>query len=103
MIFVPTIIFFIFLYKKEMVIPEESKKVLEEFNVWNVVQNKKLLYYSLFSLLILFVLMITVPSTLISMDMIALTIALILIVLSRIEPKDLISKIDFELILYPWK
>jgi len=100
MIFVPTIIFFIFLYKKEMVIPEESKKVLEEFNVWNVVQNKKLLYYSLFSLLILFVLMITVPSTLISMDMIALTIALILIVLSRIEPKDLISKIDFELILY---
>ncbi|MFX1427529.1 MAG: SLC13 family permease, partial [Promethearchaeota archaeon] len=42
-----TLAFFILLYRKDLVIPEEGKKALKEFDVWNVVQNKKLLYESL--------------------------------------------------------
>jgi Na+/H+ antiporter NhaD/arsenite permease-like protein len=99
-IFVFTIILFIFLYKSELKIPEEGAKVLKEFNVWNLVQNKRLLYESMGILTILIVLLISVPSYIISADMIALTLSLILIIISKLEPKEIIAKIDFELIFY---
>ncbi|MFX1375083.1 MAG: SLC13 family permease [Promethearchaeota archaeon] len=100
LIFIFTLILFILLYKKELIIPEEGKKALKEFDVWNVVQNKKLLYQSLSSLIILFVLLTIIPSSLLSPDIITLSIALILIIISRLEPKEIINKIDFELIFY---
>jgi Na+/H+ antiporter NhaD/arsenite permease-like protein len=81
-------------------VPAGGEKVLEEFNVWNVVQSKRLLYQSLISFVILMVLFILIPSSLISPDIIALSIAIILIILTRLNPKDIISKIDLELILY---
>lgn len=99
-VFLFTLAFFILLYKSELKIPTGGPKVLEEFNVWNVVQSRRLLYQSLISFVILMVLLIVIPSSLISPDMIALSIALILIVLTRLNPKDIISKIDLELILY---
>jgi Na+/H+ antiporter NhaD/arsenite permease-like protein len=99
-VFLFTLIFFILIYKKELVIPEEGQKALKEFNVWNVVQNKRLLYQSLVSLVVLLILLTFVPSSLLSPDIIALTIAIILIIITRIEPKDIINKIDFELIFY---
>ncbi|MFW9940286.1 MAG: SLC13 family permease [Candidatus Thorarchaeota archaeon] len=99
-IFIFTLLFFILIYKRELVIPEEGKKALKEFDVWNVVQNKKLLYQSLFSLILLLILLTIVPSSFIPPDIIALTIAIILIIITRLEPKEIISKIDFELIFY---
>ncbi|MEJ2294570.1 MAG: SLC13 family permease [Candidatus Lokiarchaeota archaeon] len=48
----------------------------------------------------LFVLFVIIPTSLLSTDFMALIIALILIVISRINVKEIISKIDFELILY---
>jgi Na+/H+ antiporter NhaD/arsenite permease-like protein len=99
-VFIFTILFFIFVYKNELTIPEDGVKVLKEFNVWNVVQNKRLLYQSLISLLILLFLFILIPSSIINPDIIALSFALILIIISRLEPKEIISKIDFELIFY---
>ncbi len=95
-----TLVFFIFLYKSELSVPEEGIKVLEEFNVWNVVQSKKLLHQSVISLIILLILLIGIPSSIITPDMIALSIALVLVVITRLEPKEIISKVDFELILY---
>ncbi|MFX1446407.1 MAG: SLC13 family permease, partial [Promethearchaeota archaeon] len=41
-----------------------------------------------------------IPSYIISPDMIALTLSLILIIISKLEPKEIIKKIDFELIFY---
>ncbi|MFX1446358.1 MAG: SLC13 family permease, partial [Promethearchaeota archaeon] len=99
-ILVFTLLFFAFLYKKDLVIPKEGISVLDEFNVWNLVQNKSLMYECIGALSILMILFIIIPSSIITPDMIALTIALFLVILSRLEPKDLISKIDFELIFY---
>jgi len=99
-VFLFTLCFFILLYKSELKVPSEGAKVLKEFNIWNVVQNKRMLYQSLISLVILMVLFIVIPSFLIPPDIIALSIALVLIIITRLDPKDIISKIDFELIFY---
>ncbi len=99
-IFIFTLFFFIVIYKKELSIPEEGQKALKEFDIWNVVQNKRLLYQSLFSLIILFTLLTTIPSSILSPDIIALTTAIILIIITKLEPKEIINKIDFELIFY---
>jgi len=99
-IFAFTLLFFIFLYKKELIFPEEGFKVLKEFNIWNFVQNKRLLFQSIISIITLMILFIFVPSSLITSDMIALSIAIILIIISGLDPKELIKKIDFELIFY---
>ena len=95
-----TLCFFILIYKGELRIPDEGIKVLKEFNVWNVIQSKGLLYKSLISLIALLILFITIPSSIIPPDIIALSIALILIILTKLDPKDIITKIDFELIFY---
>jgi len=99
-IFLFTLCFFVLLYRSELKVPTEGAKVLEEFNVWNVVQNRRLLYKSLISLVILMVLFILIPPFIIPPDIIALSIALLLIIITRLDPKDIISKIDFELIFY---
>ena len=99
-VFLFTMFFFIILYKREINIPEEGKNVLKEYNVWNVVQSRKLLYLSAVSLFSLFIFFIVVPPNLLPPDIIALTIGIILIILSKLEPKEIISKIDIELILY---
>ncbi len=99
-IFAFTLLLFIFVFKKALEIPQEGIKVLREFNVWNFVPNKTLLLKSIFSLIILFIMFIIIPTSLLTTDIIALIIALILILISRIEVKEIISKIDLELILY---
>ncbi|TFG07824.1 MAG: hypothetical protein EU539_04005 [Promethearchaeota archaeon] len=99
-VFAFTVIFFIFIYKNELNIPEENSRILKEFNVWNFVQNKELLFESIFALIILIILFILIPPSFITPDIIALIISLVLVVISRLDPKELISKIDFELIFY---
>ncbi len=99
-IFFFTLLLFILIYKKELIIPEEGQKALKEFDVWNVVQNKKLLFQSLISLIGLLIMLTLIPSSFITPDIIALTTAIILILITRLEPKEIISKIDFELIFY---
>ena len=99
-IFVFTLIFFIFIFKKSLQFPQEGIKILMEFNVWNFVPDKKLLAKSLLVLITLFVLFIIIPTSLISTDIIALLMAVILIIISRLDPKQIISKIDLELIFY---
>ncbi|MBD3214480.1 MAG: hypothetical protein GF311_17845 [Candidatus Lokiarchaeota archaeon] len=99
-IFIFTLGFFILLYRDELTISEDGLRVLKEYNVWNVVQNKRLLYQTMISLLTLFALFLLVPSTLIPPGIIALTMAMILIIISRLNPREIISKIDVELIFY---
>ncbi|MBD3342716.1 MAG: hypothetical protein GF353_26690 [Candidatus Lokiarchaeota archaeon] len=99
-VFIFTIPFFVFLYKDEIKISEGSSKVLMEFNAWNLVQNKTLLYESVISFFILITLFMIIPPSIISPDIIALTISVILVIVSRLNPKDIIDKIDYELIIY---
>ncbi|MFX1456391.1 MAG: SLC13 family permease [Promethearchaeota archaeon] len=99
-VFFFTLGLFILLYKRELKVSEEGIKVLKEFNVWNVVQNKRLLYQSLISLIVLFILLVIVPSFIVSPSIIALSMALLLIIITRLDPKEILSKIDYELIFY---
>ncbi|TFG28002.1 MAG: hypothetical protein EU532_06230 [Promethearchaeota archaeon] len=95
-----TLIFFILLYRKELVIPSGGAEILKEFDVWNFGPNKALLMQSMIAFIILITLLIIIPSSIITPDMIALTIAISLMITSRLNPKEIITKIDLELILY---
>jgi Na+/H+ antiporter NhaD/arsenite permease-like protein len=99
-VFFFTLIFFIFLYKKELYIPQMGVKIIQEFDIWMFVPNKKLLYLSMTGLIVLMTLFIVIPSSLITPDIIALGIAIILIIVSRIDAKELFNKVDMELIFY---
>ena len=101
-IFCFTLAFFILLYRDQLKSADigESLEILKDFNVWNLVQNRTLLYESMGSLLILFILFVVVPPDIITPDILALTVAIILIIISRLNPKELFKKIDLELILY---
>ena len=103
-----TIAFFIFLYRKEFKDPGRKLiETLDEFNVWNFVQSRKLLYASMSSLGVLFIGLIligpVIPSDKVPIDIFALSIALLLTIFSSIlglKPKDIIKRFDLELILY---
>jgi len=100
MVFGFTLIFFILLYRKELVVPSEGIEILKEFDAWAFVPDKILLYKSLVTLITLMTLFVVLPSYIFSPDILALTIAIILVIISGLEPKELIKKIDFELLLY---
>jgi len=99
-----TIGFFIFLYRQELREPRKRMvDTLEEFNVWNFVPNRRLLYASISSLVLLIVLLVSVNSDKLTPDIIALSIAMILTIFSTfngLKPKEIMKKIDIELILY---
>ena len=95
-----TVLLFLALYKKELSIKKEDFEILKEFQATNFVQNRALLIKAAFALLSLMILFILIPSSLISPDIIALCIALTLVITSKLNPKEIMSKIDIELILY---
>ncbi len=99
-----TMLFFIFLYKKELKSPTKGMvSTLKEFNVWNFVQNRRLLYASMCSLVVLMISFVAIPSDIIPPDIIALTIAMFLTLFSTfngLNPKTIIQRFDFELLFY---
>jgi Na+/H+ antiporter NhaD/arsenite permease-like protein len=103
-----TIVFFIFLYRKDFKDPGRRLiETLDDFNVWNFVQSRRLLYASMSSLGILFVGFIligpVIPADKVPIDIFAMSVALILTIFSAIlglKPKDIIQRFDLELILY---
>lgn len=99
-VFTFSVVFFLMLYKKDIKIRKEDFEILKEFDTKNFIQNKTLLIEAIICLLSLMLLFIFIPSTLIPPDIIALSIALILIIMSKLNPKEIISKIDIELIFY---
>ena len=86
-----SLIVFVFTIKEDLSIPAEGSQVLREFNIWNLVQNKRLLYQSTIAIILVMVLFIAIPSSIITPDIIALTIAMVLVIISKLKP---------ELILY---
>ncbi len=98
--FIFTMLYFIFLYKKELNISPKGLQVINEFNPWNLVQNKRLFYEVLIGFAILMSFFVIIPSSVISSDIIALAVALILILVSKLKPKEIFKKIDYELIIY---
>ena len=95
-----TLIFFVLLYKKDLFIPKGGAEILREFNVWNFVPNKTFLIECMIAFIVLFVMFIVIPPSILSPDIFAWGIAIILMIISKLNPKEIISKIDFELIFY---
>lgn len=103
-----TIFFFIFMYKKDFSKPgRRLVDTLDEFNVWNFVQSKRLLYASMASIGLLMVGFVligpVIPADAVPPDIFAFTVAMILTIFSAIlglKPKEIIKSFDLELILY---
>ncbi|MHA1465110.1 MAG: SLC13 family permease [Candidatus Heimdallarchaeaceae archaeon] len=103
-----TILYFIFMYKKDFNKPgRRLVDTLDEFNVWNFVQSKKLLYASMASIGLLMIGFIligpVIPAEAVPPDVFAFTVAMILTIFSAIfglKPKEIIKSFDLELILY---
>ncbi len=99
-----TIGFFIFLYRQELREPRKRMVTsLEEFNPWNFVQSRRLLYASMSSLVLLIVLLVAINLPALTPDIIAISIAMILTIFSSfngVKPRDIMSKFDVELLLY---
>ena len=99
-----TIGFFILLYKPSLIKPErELVNTLQDFNVWNVVQNRRLLYVSMSSLVVLMIAFLAIPPDIIPPDIIALSIAMFLTLFSSfngLNPKEIMKEFDYELLFY---
>ena len=100
-IFAITFIFFMISYRKKLMIPKQRlTEVLQDFNVWNYVPSRGLFYRSIAVLVGVMVAFVIIPSTLLSPDMIALTGGIALVILSKLNGREIIKKIDLELLLY---
>jgi Na+/H+ antiporter NhaD/arsenite permease-like protein len=86
--------------RKNLLEKPQNVDILLETSAWNYVGNPALMYKSLIALVGMIVAFILIPSTLLSADLIALTIAIILFVASRLHPAEIFTKIDFKLIFY---
>ncbi|MFX0103231.1 MAG: SLC13 family permease [Candidatus Hodarchaeota archaeon] len=100
-IFVITLFFFFLVYGNKLESAEKENQVLQEFNMWNYVQSKPLFYKSVVTLISVLTLLVVVPASIIPPDAIALSGAMILLVISKMKkPEEIISKINLELFLY---
>ncbi|HUX98094.1 MAG TPA: SLC13 family permease [Candidatus Deferrimicrobium sp.] len=96
-----TLTFFYFVYRKKLMIPKDRLTgVLEDFNVWNFVPDRRLFYKASFVLIGILICFFVIPSTVIPPDLISITGAIILVIISKLNARDILQKIDLELILY---
>ena len=104
-----TILLFVILYKNELSIPKDKaiNILLYDFDIWNVVQSPRLLYASIGALVLLMFSFFIIPYSPLKdslpPDIIALSIAMILTIISRLDSQEIssiIKKFDYELIFY---
>ncbi len=90
-----TLALFYVIYKPKLAQPQpEYVEALAEFNAWNFVQDRPLLIKSIVTLLAVLVCFIAIPSDLLSPDIIALSAAVILVVISKVKSDDLVGKLN---------
>ena len=95
-----TLLFFLAIFKDRLKKPRTGIDVLLSYSVWDFIHNKSLMLKSTIILVVVIIGFIFIPSTLISPDIIAISCAVILLFISKIDAKELIKKVDFKLILY---
>ncbi|WP_371804890.1 SLC13 family permease [Candidatus Lokiarchaeum ossiferum] len=91
---------FYLIYEKKIIIPAENIKILKEFNPWNFVADKKLLFKSSIVLIIVIISFMAIPSTVLAPDIISLIGAMVLAVISKLDQEKLLQSIDIEIIMY---
>ncbi len=95
-----TLVFFYLKYRKRLTYNEEFVWVLKEYNARNFIPNVSLLYKSISVLIAIMVAFVIVPPTVLPPSIIALLGGIVLILISRLDPKEIIRKLDFDLLLY---
>ena len=96
-------IFLVGYYKKNLEIPDKNLIiVLKQYDAWVFVKNKRDFYISLLTLIITLSLFIILPIfTLITIDMIAMSSSVILIlIIANKNIRYIMKKLDFELLFY---
>jgi Na+/H+ antiporter NhaD/arsenite permease-like protein len=95
-----TLFVFIALYRDQLAHPREGLEELLDFNVWTFITNRPLMLKSSFVLISVILGFILIPSEILSPDIIAITGAVILLLISKMNMSEIFKKIDFKLILY---
>lgn len=100
LIFGISLLFFHIIYRDRLIVPQERLvKVLEDFNAWNFVPDKRTFQISQWTLILVMIGIFTLEP-LIEPSMIALTGGIVLTIITRLDAKEILDKIDFELLLY---
>lgn len=99
-IFIITLIIFLLFYRRKFAPPVEGIDMLLTFNVWDFISNKALTIKSISVLISVVIGFIVIPSELISPDIIAISGAVILLIICGKNSKEILKKIDFKLLLF---
>ncbi len=92
--------FFYLLFEKKLKIPKGQFTILKEFNPKNFVANRSLLIKSVLTLLGVIFAFLLIPNTFFPSDMIALIACVVLILISKLDMKNLIEQVDTSMFLY---
>jgi Na+/H+ antiporter NhaD/arsenite permease-like protein len=77
-----------------------EKRELPEYNPWESVENKTLFYRSIFILILLIGLFLTLENLGVGAEAVALGCAIIALALSSADPADIFKKLDWETIFF---
>lgn len=95
-----TVVLFLGFFRENLREEPQNVDILLDTSAWIYVGNRALMYKSTVALVVMIIAFIVIPSSILSPDMIALTIAVILLVTSRLKPVEIFRKVDFKLIFY---
>jgi Na+/H+ antiporter NhaD/arsenite permease-like protein len=98
--FILTVGLFYLIYRKNINIPPENIRVLKELSPSSMIPNKSLVIKSTVILGTVFLLFIFIPSSIVSPDAIAISGAVILVIISKQEMDQILNEIDIGLLLY---
>ena len=99
-LFLVTIVYVNLSYRNKLVAPKANLvAVLMKYNAWNYVPNKGTFYRSAFALIAILVCFMVIPPP-ITPDIIAITGAIVLVVVNKLNGREIIQKLDLELLLY---
>jgi Na+/H+ antiporter NhaD/arsenite permease-like protein len=77
-----------------------EKKELPEYNPWESIDDKKLFYRSIFILVLLIVLFLTLENLGVGAEAVALGCAIVALALSGADPAEIFKKLDWETIFF---
>ncbi|MHA1145611.1 MAG: SLC13 family permease [Candidatus Helarchaeota archaeon] len=100
-----SIMLFVIAFRKSLKVPEDRLvKYLREIDPWNFVSSKKLFFEASIILIIVITLFILpmkeITFGILSTDIIALIGGVTLLIISRLDARETLKKIDFSLIIY---
>jgi Na+/H+ antiporter NhaD/arsenite permease-like protein len=99
-IFFFTILFFYFIYRNKLENPHSGIEILLDNKVWSFVPDRGLMLKSTFILVATIFGFVIIPSDVLTPDLIAISGALFLIILSKKDAEQIFKKVDFELLFY---